>query len=143
MSQENFLDRLTDKIKNVKIIAYILLIVAIIISIDQLTGAFDNFVSRAKKWSDFFSNKTQIDTTSTSISDSINNKIKTYSLNIFSIPENAMIYVEGKFVGRTNKQIELSSGSHRIILRKFGCEDYSEVVEVPRQTVLSIILVRK
>lgn len=59
-----------------------------------------------------------------------------HPLKILSSPSEADIYIDGRFAGKTNRQVRLAEGSHEIRLTKEGYSECRRVIEVPRRSVL-------
>ena len=66
--------------------------------------------------------------------------VETFSLPILSTPDGAEIFVDEEFFGRTNRSIELSRGTHVIMIKKSGYKEYLDKVVIPDQKIHSVVL---
>src|SRR5262249_46584429 len=59
-------------------------------------------------------------------------------VHISSVPANADVYVDDKFVGNAPAALTLSSGSHRIVVKMEGYKDWDRTLEVMKDSELSL-----
>jgi S1-C subfamily serine protease len=59
-------------------------------------------------------------------------------LIITSVPDDAEIYVDGKFHGNAPATLKLPAGSHAIVLKYPGRPDYARTLELPKSSKLSL-----
>ena len=57
---------------------------------------------------------------------------------ITSEPDDAELYVDGKFYGTAPATLKLPSGSHTIVLKSPGLPDYTRTIEVPASSKLTL-----
>jgi hypothetical protein len=60
------------------------------------------------------------------------------ALTITSEPDDAELYVDGKFHGNTPATLKLPAGSHTIVLKSRGLPDSSRTIDVPASSKLSL-----
>lgn len=63
-----------------------------------------------------------------------------HAISILSTPSGAAITIDGKFYGLTPRTAIVKKGSHTIMLSKDGFREYRDIVEAPKQSILSIEL---
>jgi S1-C subfamily serine protease len=59
-------------------------------------------------------------------------------LHVNSTPSNADIYVDDKFVGNTPAVLNLSSGSHHVVVKMDGYKDWDRTLEIVKDSDLSL-----
>jgi serine protease Do len=59
-------------------------------------------------------------------------------LTITSDPDDAEIYIDGKFHGNAPATLKLIAGSHTVVLKSSGLADYTRALEVPASSKLSL-----
>ena len=57
-----------------------------------------------------------------------------------SSPTGAAVHIDGLFMGTTGLTVTLSAGRHTVNVSKDGFRSYDDLITVPRQTILSVIL---
>jgi len=60
------------------------------------------------------------------------------TLTITSDPDDAELYVDGKFHGTAPATLKLPAGSHTIVLKSPGLPDYTRTIEIPPSSKLSL-----
>jgi len=60
------------------------------------------------------------------------------TLAITSEPDAAELYIDGKFLGNTPAMLKLPTGSHAIVLKCAGRNDYARTVEIPKSSKLTL-----
>ena len=60
------------------------------------------------------------------------------TLTIAADPEDAELYVDGKFHGNAPATLKLSAGAHLIVLKSSGLPDYARTIEIPASSKLSL-----
>src|SRR5208282_6176452 len=59
-------------------------------------------------------------------------------INITSEPDDAEIFVDGKFHGNAPASLKLAAGSHAVLLKSPGFPDYLRTLDVPKSSKLSL-----
>ena len=59
-------------------------------------------------------------------------------LHVNSTPGNADIYVDDKFVGNTPAVLNLSGGSHHVVVKMEGYKDWDRTLEIVKDSELSL-----
>jgi len=59
-------------------------------------------------------------------------------LTITSDPDDAELYVDGKFHGNAPATLKLPAGSHTIVLKSAGLPDYTRTIEIPASSKLTL-----
>jgi S1-C subfamily serine protease len=59
-------------------------------------------------------------------------------LHVTSTPANADVYVDDKFVGNAPAVLNLSNGSHHIVVKMAGYDDWDRTLEVLKDSELSL-----
>ena len=64
----------------------------------------------------------------------------THDVVFMSSPTGAAVHIDGLFMGTTGLTVTLSAGRHTVNVSKDGFRSYDDLITVPRQTILSVIL---
>jgi len=60
------------------------------------------------------------------------------TLTITSDPDDAELYVDGKFHGNAPATLKLAAGTHTIVMKSPGLPDYTRTIEIPASSKLSL-----
>jgi hypothetical protein len=60
-----------------------------------------------------------------------------YSLSITTTPTEAQVFIEGEFKGNSDRTEPLHAGSYEIVLKKEGYQTYTDIINVPRDKILT------
>ena len=66
--------------------------------------------------------------------------IKLYSISIVTKPDQANIFINEQFVGKSDRQVKLPKGEYRLKIEKNGYETFEDIISVPSQTIIPITL---
>ena len=65
-------------------------------------------------------------------------RMQTRKLQFSSIPDDALLYIDGVFYGKTSQKVKLTYGPHRVRMRKPGFFDWVRTVYIAEDTDYSI-----
>ncbi len=65
-----------------------------------------------------------------------------YKVSVRSTPENALVYIDGKYAGKTPLDVKVKGGFHAIRVEKMGYETYEIVKNVDKDLSINATLVR-
>ena len=60
------------------------------------------------------------------------------TLTVFSDPDSADVYLDGKFVGNTPSTLKLPAGSHVVLLKSSGRTDWERSIEIVKDSQLNL-----
>lgn len=63
-----------------------------------------------------------------------------FQIVVMSDPTGVKVYIDEKFIGLTDRTLTLPKGKHEIKLKKMGYKDIHDIIEIPGQKILSVVL---